>query len=491
MSLKSRFKAAYSAIRFPGQNGGQYNFNWQARFEQAFIHLFSGTGINYEKEVGDLLKSSLVMAGVNWLGRTLPEAPPMVVQQLPDGTEEVIPDHPLVKMLKRPNRYYSGSTIWKAFASSWIPSGNPYWIKGRNSLGEVKELWPTPDWTLQPRWPLDGSVFISGYDYYVDDRIVAQYEPRDIVHFRDGINPYNPRLGLSPVGSVLREIYTDNEYSNYSALLAKYGGVPPFVISPKAGVGAVGVDVDKLREQFLRKTTGDERGKPLIAPVGLDVARLSFTPAEMDLKLLRRLPEERIAAVIGIPAIVLGLGAGVDSSTYNNTEQADERAYRSYLVPLYRYLEEELNVQLLQAEPQFNYQPGQSVRFDLSKIASLSEDQDALATRTVTLYNGRVMKRSEARRAIGLPVTPADDVYDAGSPKALIPHASVMPTDEQQQQQPKSVKGAVKSSALDWSEDDLEAVAKVTDSDAEMAIKVFNKYAPKEARGLLEATVKK
>jgi HK97 family phage portal protein len=427
MSLKTRFKAAYSALRFPASDGGAYNFNWQSRFQNAWMHLFANTSINYEQEVGDLLKSSIVMAGVNWLGRTLPEAPINVVQVLPDGTEEIIPEHPLPMMLRRPNRFYSGSTIWKAFATSWIPSGNPYWIKGRNALGEVQEIWPMPDWALQPRWPETGEVFISHYDHYVDGRIAHQYPIEDIIHFRDGIDPINPRLGLSPVGSVLREIYTDNECSNYQALLLKNSGIPPFIVSPKQGVNAVGVDSNKLREEFMRRTRGDERGKPLVPPIAVEVTKLSLNATEMDLKLLRRLPEERVAAVIGIPAIVLGLGAGVDSSTYNNTEQADERAYRSYLIPLYRYLEEELNVQLLQAEPQYNYQPGQSVRFDLSKIASLAEDQDKLAKRVTILYNGRVMKRSEARRAVGLVVSKEDEVYDAGSPKALIPHASVLP----------------------------------------------------------------
>ena len=73
---------------------------------------------------------SLVMAAVNWLGRVLPEAPLNVVEIDEDGMETVIPNHPAAKLWRRPNEYYAGTTLCKAYAYSWIVSGNPYVLKG-------------------------------------------------------------------------------------------------------------------------------------------------------------------------------------------------------------------------------------------------------------------------------------------------------------------------------------------------------------------------
>ena len=79
----------------------------------------------------------------------------------------------------------------------------------------------------------------------------------------------------------------------------------------------------------------------------VNVEKVGFSPNDLNLAQLRRLPEERLSAVIGIPAIVLGYGAGLDKATYSNARQLVEYATESYLVPLYRYIQEELTTQLL------------------------------------------------------------------------------------------------------------------------------------------------
>lgn len=488
LSLIGRIGSAFKnfGMRFTGVDGGMYNVNWEYRFQSAWARLFANTRIDYQREVGDLTQSSIVMAAVNWLARALPEAPLHVVRLKSDGTEEVLPGHAAAVAWSKPNPYFSGSTLWKFYALSWITNGNPYFLKVRNGMGQVIQLWPLPDWMLQPRWPSDGTIFISHYDYYVDGQIFP-IPVEDVLHFRDGIDPINQRRGLSPVASVLREIYSDNECANYAALLLKNSGVPPFIISPKESTGGLSMDPTYLKEEFMRRTTGDERGKPLFNNVAIDVHKMAFDPTELDLKMLRRLPEERLAAVIGIPAIVLGLGAGIDSSTYNNTEAADERAYRNYLVPLYRYVEDELNLQWL---PEFDDSPDISMRFDLSKLAALQEDQNDLVTRMVALFNGRLIKRGEGRTACGFVAAPEDDVYDAPAAPKQVFHVNGngTPGATDDGTKPKQLKGA-NGDAIAWTEKDLEALAEISDSDVDAARKTWRRYAPEAGRELFDAEV--
>jgi hypothetical protein len=76
-------------------------------------------------------------------------------------------------------------------------TGNAYWLIVRNSYGLPVELWFVPPWMIEPKWPEDGSVFISHYEYNCGDGLgPMQIDFEDVVHFRHGMNPRNTRLGL-------------------------------------------------------------------------------------------------------------------------------------------------------------------------------------------------------------------------------------------------------------------------------------------------------
>jgi HK97 family phage portal protein len=399
--------AVKAALRFPSYGGNGWAW-WGA---QGYTGTVEGQ-INYSEEIGPVTDSSLVMAAVRFVGNTMPEAPLVVRERKrgEDGTPKLedVEGHPLSELIKKPNEFYSGSTLWKGFALSWITDGNAYLKKFRDDLGRVKELWWLPHWMIEPAWPQDGSKFITHYVYTVDGK---QFPiPReDVIHFRDGFDPLNWRKGLSPLRSLLRELYGDIQATRYTARYAKNFGVPPFILSPKPDQNGVDVDVDKIKTSLQRAITGDNTGKPLVLSSAFEVKELVGRTAEVTSETNRRIPEERFAAVVGIPAMVLGFGAGLQRSTFSNMEQAHEYAYESYLMPLYRYVEEELNLQLL---PEMVTGKNQSVGHDLSQVRALSEDVDALHKRVGMAYAQGVMKRGEARAAIGLKAEKGvDDVY--------------------------------------------------------------------------------
>lgn len=394
-------KAAFQ-MRFTGV-GGTWGSGWNW-----MTSLFNNSRVNFAQEAGDLVQSSLVMAAVGWLGRMLPQPPVQVMKADGSGKEKPLPAHPAVALLKRPNPYYSGATLWKAFSLSWITSGNVYLVKVRNGYGQVIQLWPIPPAMMTPRWPEDGSEFISYYEYQVDGRL-WRIDVDDVIHFRDGADPANMgRTGLSPVASVLREVCADNEVPVFHYLLLKAGGVPPVVLALKDGQSGMEFDPAEIKAKYLAATTGDQRGKVFVSGNAVELTKLSFSPAEMDLKMLRHLPESRFASVIGIAKETLGFGAADENSTYANVQQADERSIQTYVLPLWSYIEDELTHQL---GPDFGLKENERFDFDLSEIAALQEDRNELFTRETMAYEKGIKKRSEAREALGLPSTPEDDVY--------------------------------------------------------------------------------
>ncbi len=413
-SIKAKFTGGNSMNHADGSGGYGSNPFYNQSSLLSIFGRYQNTSVDYQAEVGDLTQSRLIMSAANFLGRNLPEATVEVVEPKADGTKKVVFAHPLAKLFARPNKFYTGDLLWKSLGLSWLISGNVFFYKVRNKLGEVIELWYLPHFAIEPRW--EGNNFIDYYAYNADG-IEHRLKPSDVIHLRNGIDPHNTRMGLSDVASALREIYTDNEAANFSALLMKNCGVGPFALIPKNDiVGLKQDDVARLQNSFQRKISGDERGKPTVSTRAFDLVKTGFSPDELDLSKLRRLPEETIASLTGIPAVVLQFGAGLEHSTYSNYNEARTSAYEDVIVPLWRYIQAELSHQLLS---DFDKSEKQIVQFNLSEVRALQDDQNDLYKRMTMAYNGDLMKRSEGRSRLGLPVEETDKVYRSEATAAL------------------------------------------------------------------------
>jgi hypothetical protein len=261
---------------------------------------------------------------------------------------------------------------------------------------------------VEPYWPQDGSAYLSGYNYSPNG-LEIPYAPADIVHFRDGLDPHNTRKGLSPLASLLREIFTDDEAANYTASLLRNVGVPGVIIAPDTDeVNVTPDDAKAIKAQFKDLTSGDNRGDPLVMPARVKVTSLGFDPQQMDVKTLRRIPEERISAVLGVPAIVAGLGAGLDRSTFANMAEARELAYESTIIPNQRLFAADLTTQLL---GEWDATGKQRVAWDYRNVRVLQEDQNKLWLRVDTAVRGGWLTVARAQELVGEQAEEADNVY--------------------------------------------------------------------------------
>ena len=103
--------------------------------------------------------------------------------------------------------------------------------------------------------------------------------------------------------------------------------------------------------------------------------------------------------MLGVPAIVAGLGAGLDRSTFSNVREAREMFTEAKLLPLWRFIAGEITLQLV---PDFTSDSSTIVDFDTSEVRALSDDQNAEALRLKTLVEAGIISTDEARAEIGL-----------------------------------------------------------------------------------------
>lgn len=378
----------------------------------------SRTRIDYQSEVGDPSRNSIVGAVVGWIARNFPDAPVKIIRE-DDPTAAPIAraaagPGAMLRLLEKPNPYWSGVLQWMATIVDYITDGNSYWIKVRGGGNRVVALWWVPQRMMEPRWPAnDPTVFIGWYEYTIDG-IPWVVASDDVIHFRNGIDPDNTRKGKAALKSLFGEIFTDAEAMLFTASLLRNLGVPGVVLSPSnTTMGKLGgVDPEAIKEKFSETFGADNRGKPLVFTAPTDVKVLSWSPEQMNLRELRRIPEERISAVLGVPAGVAGLGAGLDRNTFTNYGEANKAAYTQAVIPLQRLIAAELEAQLL---PEFTSSllDVLDVIFDTSVVAAMQEAAGEVWKRAESAAKGGLITRADFKRITGQ--KPAgdgsDDVY--------------------------------------------------------------------------------
>ena len=362
-------------------------------------------------DVGSGTANSIVVACLNVLVNAFSEAPTQILEMQSDGQEQAVLDHPLADLIAQPNPWMTSDLLWAYYIWSTRIDGNAYLYKARNTVGSVIELWPLRPDLVAPHAPdNDPTKFIDYYSYRprgVERRI----PPEDIIHLRVALDPNDYRLGLAPLKVALKQVLGDEEASRFSTALLSNMAVPGVVLTPKGDdmIGPNPDEAEAIKDTWTDKFGADRRGEPLVAEAAFDVHVVSFSPQQMDFKTLHRIPEERISGVLGVPAILAGLGAGLERATYANVDGLREYFTEGTIIPDWNRVSRQLTNQLLTAD--FAPRPGQRVAFDLSQVRALSKDQDKLWERADVAVRGGWLDVASAKRSVGLDPNPADDIY--------------------------------------------------------------------------------
>ena len=362
------------------------------------------TDVDYREYIGDILHSDITTSCNNWIMRTFPEAP-LAIKFV--KTDEIIYNHDLIKLINNPNKFQKGDSFWQATVSDFAMSGNSYWIAvGKNGSITPEEIWRVNSDIMSPKG--DEETFIKYYEYNTGIKKI-KLKPEWVIHFKFGEDPENTRYGLSPVKALYREAYSDLQASNHTASLLRNKGRPGLLISPENDEGIPPENLQEVKADIQANFAGDNVGMPLVMSRKTNIQAFGFSPEDMNLRDIRKIPEERISGNLGIPAVIAGLGTGLDRSTFANMKEAREMAYESCIIPMQRSLSRIVKENLLAYYE--NEIDDYDVFFDLSKVRVLQDDEDSIARRLISLYNGGIIKRSEARRVLEYPTDEEDEVY--------------------------------------------------------------------------------
>jgi hypothetical protein len=120
MSLSTRIAAAFKELFLPAGSAA-YNSPWYLGDVRSAGYT-APSAINYQAEAGPPDSNAIVMACINWVSTTFPEAP-IRVQRTTGQQTATVEDHALTMLLDTPNPYYTGLDLWAATLADYNITG--------------------------------------------------------------------------------------------------------------------------------------------------------------------------------------------------------------------------------------------------------------------------------------------------------------------------------------------------------------------------------
>jgi HK97 family phage portal protein len=256
-------------------------------------------------------------------------------------------------------------------------AGNAYVVRRGDTLAVLRPDWVTIIGGVKGNkeattWNVDAQVL--GYAYQEGgpsggkDPVI--YMPEEVAHFASKADPEARFRGMSPLTPAIQEIMADKAATTHKLKFFENGATPNLIVK---------LDVQDLEiykkwiEQFKKEHAGVHHAyDTMFLGAGADATVVGTNLEQLDFKVTQGAGETRIAAVLGVPPVVVGLSEGLAAATYSNYQQARRRFADQTIRPLWRNVCGSL--QNIISTP-----PDAQLWYDDRDIAALSEDAADIA----------------------------------------------------------------------------------------------------------------
>lgn len=276
----------------------------------------------------DAVLSNLAVAArcVGLLSESLAGIPLHVFRRTADGGRERADDHPLYAVLHdSPNPNQTAFEAREFLIRDLLLFGNAFARLDFNARGQVVALWPVP-------WRTVGVDRLPGgrLRYRVTDAdgrgaVLLQEEALHIRYAsRDGA------IGLSPIAIGRGALGLALEQANTAESLMRNAMRPSGILSFAEKMSPEAME--RVRTRLEERFTGTANaGRVVLMDGGAKYDKLTWSPEDAQFLESRKLANEDVARIFGIPPTCVGI---TDRATYSNTEQEATALVRNALAPL-------------------------------------------------------------------------------------------------------------------------------------------------------------
>ena len=356
------------------------------------------------------LKLSAAWAATRLICDLMMMLPVEIIRKRPDGTREVLSDHPYARLLGVAPNSEQSSPVWREQKTQFlVNAGNTFSELEWDTEGYARAAWPIhpsaiPKENIRRRGSKrsDGDTDVSepgGLVYYVKQKR-GQDKPipkRFILHI-PGVLPENGIYGrgvieagaasMGVVASMERSVEGLHSAGMSSRVVLKH---PKFISKDKAG---------ELREQW--ENLQKQRNKTVLLEDGMDLSVLSISPEQAELLGSREFGIREIARWYRIPPHFL---ADMAKATWGNLESENLSFLQYTLAPWIVRWEKELERQLLPPQEQGVIQ----IKFNVNAL--LRADSAARLALYKGLFDIGAISRNEIRGKEDMDPVDGGDTY--------------------------------------------------------------------------------
>lgn len=323
--------------RFFGRMGREYG--WQGGWSWQ-------TGAGSDLERGKrAIQNSWVFSCIEMIAREVGASTFQVVEHHgPDEEATQINNHPLERLLRRPNPYMGRAFLWQ-YSTWWLKlDGNFYWFVLCDDDGQPVELWPLPSFAVRPFFSDEGDRIIDYYEYWIGGT-VYKIPPQYIVHVKRP-NPFNPFIGLSELVAAMLPADSDSAMARWNAaFFGKQNTMPAAIINLSSGDPNQPInpsDAKRMEADLLDDYAAYERRTFVTTANSISAELLGWNPQEMDFLAGREFTKSEIFTVYGVH-----LGVVDPNATEANAKVGLER-FKETVWALLTLIAEQLTVELVE-----------------------------------------------------------------------------------------------------------------------------------------------
>lgn len=285
------------------------------------------------------LQAAAVYSCVRFIAQDIAMLNPFMRMSLPDGRYRRLPNHPLAKLWRKPNRWQTPSE----FMSYWITSvclrGNGYVVIERDGAGEPVELVPVAPDRVTIMLSPQGEMW-----YRVNSNRLGfglMVPPDDMMHLKNiSMDGY---VGVSPIAVAQDVIGLALATQQHGGILFRQGGQIGGVLQHPGKLSKEASD--RIAASWQTTHAGVQNAhKVAVLEEGLKFEKIAMTNEDAQFLETRRFQVIDICRLYGVPPHKLG---ELDKATLNNIEQQNQQYIDSALKPIARNITDLFDAHLL------------------------------------------------------------------------------------------------------------------------------------------------
>lgn len=356
---------------------------------------------------------------ISFLSRNIAQLALNTYQRVADADRRLLPDHPLARLLERPNPWTTRYRLICTLVCDLAIYDAAYWlIEGRRDTRMLVRLDP------RRMEPLGDNAFVVPRWRYNTGIGYREIPAEQVVHFH-GYGPDDIRVGSSPIECLRRVLAEEFAAEQFREQVLRNGARMSGYLKRPPGPRWSDDAKTRFKAEWQAQYAGEgpaAGGTPVLEE-GMEFVPAAQTAEQLQYIEVRKLAREEVASAYHIPPPMIGI---LDHATYSNIEQQHRQTYQDTLAPWLIEICQEIGLQLLPLVDPAGAEDGcVYTEFRLEdKLKGSFEEQ---ARELQSAVGAPWLTRNEARARMNLPHLPDGD--ELVTPLNVLIGGQASPTD--------------------------------------------------------------